>query len=59
MTFTHEGNKTFIDNLVNFEKMVRIAKVPVAAMKDTLFNWISLTANISYTDSILFFSPSG
>uniref|UniRef100_A0A4W3INN8 Rap guanine nucleotide exchange factor 4 n=1 Tax=Callorhinchus milii TaxID=7868 RepID=A0A4W3INN8_CALMI len=22
MTFTHEGNKTFIDNLVNFEKMV-------------------------------------
>ncbi|KAK2108804.1 hypothetical protein P7K49_013969, partial [Saguinus oedipus] len=21
MTFTHEGNKTFIDNLVNFEKM--------------------------------------
>lgn len=24
MTFTHEGNKTFIDNLVNFEKMVRI-----------------------------------
>ncbi|XP_023193405.1 rap guanine nucleotide exchange factor 4 isoform X3 [Xiphophorus maculatus] len=23
MTFTHEGNKTFIDNLVNFEKMVR------------------------------------
>lgn len=23
MTFTHEGNKTFIENLVNFEKMVR------------------------------------
>uniref|UniRef100_A0A8C7ZZ43 Rap guanine nucleotide exchange factor 4a n=1 Tax=Oryzias sinensis TaxID=183150 RepID=A0A8C7ZZ43_9TELE len=23
MTFTHEGNKTFIDNLVNFEKMKR------------------------------------
>lgn len=22
MTFTHEGNKTFIDSLVNFEKMV-------------------------------------
>lgn len=22
MTFTHEGNKTFTDNLVNFEKMV-------------------------------------
>lgn len=22
MTFTHEGNKTFIDGLVNFEKMV-------------------------------------
>uniref|UniRef100_A0A8C6WRW5 Ras-GEF domain-containing protein n=1 Tax=Neogobius melanostomus TaxID=47308 RepID=A0A8C6WRW5_9GOBI len=22
MTFTHDGNKTFIDNLVNFEKMV-------------------------------------
>uniref|UniRef100_A0A3Q3FME6 Ras-GEF domain-containing protein n=1 Tax=Labrus bergylta TaxID=56723 RepID=A0A3Q3FME6_9LABR len=26
MTFTHEGNKTFIDNLVNFEKMVRLFK---------------------------------
>ncbi|XP_046514718.1 rap guanine nucleotide exchange factor 4 isoform X3 [Equus quagga] len=25
MTFTHEGNKTFIDNLVNFEKMRMIA----------------------------------
>uniref|UniRef100_A0A3P8U6G1 Rap guanine nucleotide exchange factor 4 n=1 Tax=Amphiprion percula TaxID=161767 RepID=A0A3P8U6G1_AMPPE len=26
MTFTHEGNKTFIDNLVNFEKMVRLSR---------------------------------
>ncbi|XP_038162564.1 rap guanine nucleotide exchange factor 4 isoform X2 [Cyprinodon tularosa] len=26
MTFTHEGNKTFIDNLVNFEKMRMMAK---------------------------------
>ncbi|KPP63408.1 hypothetical protein Z043_118342 [Scleropages formosus] len=25
MTFTHEGNKTFIDNMVNFEKMRMIA----------------------------------
>uniref|UniRef100_A0AAY4ESU8 Rap guanine nucleotide exchange factor 4 n=1 Tax=Denticeps clupeoides TaxID=299321 RepID=A0AAY4ESU8_9TELE len=25
MTFTHEGNKTFVDNLVNFEKMRLIA----------------------------------
>ncbi|KAM3862025.1 LOW QUALITY PROTEIN: rap guanine nucleotide exchange factor 4 [Diretmus argenteus] len=25
MTFTHEGNKTFVDNLVNFEKMRMIA----------------------------------
>ncbi|XP_053326480.1 rap guanine nucleotide exchange factor 4 [Spea bombifrons] len=25
MTFTHEGNKTFIDNLVNFEKMRMIS----------------------------------
>ncbi|KAL2087841.1 hypothetical protein ACEWY4_016669 [Coilia grayii] len=25
MTFTHEGNKTFIDNMVNFEKMRLIA----------------------------------
>lgn len=24
MTFTHEGNKTFIDNMVNFEKMVSV-----------------------------------
>ena len=23
MTFTHEGNKTYFDGLVNFEKMVR------------------------------------
>ncbi|MEQ2227683.1 Rap guanine nucleotide exchange factor 4 [Ilyodon furcidens] len=26
MTFAHEGNKTFIDNLVNFEKMVRLRR---------------------------------
>lgn len=26
MTFTHEGNKTFVDNLVNFEKMVGFRK---------------------------------
>lgn len=25
MTFTHEGNKTFVDNMVNFEKMVRLS----------------------------------
>lgn len=24
MTFTHEGNKTFIDNMVNFEKVVSL-----------------------------------
>lgn len=24
MTFSHEGNKTFIDRLVNFEKMVSL-----------------------------------
>lgn len=47
MTFTHEGNKTFIDNLVNFEKMVRLAKVPLAATKDILFNCISSTADCS------------
>lgn len=46
MTFTHEGNKTFIDNLVNFEKMVRNAKVPLAAINDTLFNCISMTADV-------------
>jgi len=26
MTFTHEGNKTYFDGLVNFEKMVSISK---------------------------------
>lgn len=26
MTFTHEGNKTYFDGLVNFEKMVSIGK---------------------------------
>lgn len=26
MTFAHEGNKTFVDNLVNFEKMVSFRK---------------------------------
>lgn len=55
MTFTHEGNKTFIDNLVNFEKMVRILKVPVGALKDALFNCISMTADFCYTHSSLFF----
>jgi len=24
MTFTHEGNKTYFDGLVNFEKMVSL-----------------------------------
>jgi len=24
MTFTHEGNKTYFDGLVNFEKMVSV-----------------------------------
>lgn len=56
ITFTHEGNKTFIDNLVNFEKMVRIPKVPVAAIKDTLFNCVSMTADVCYTDLNLFYS---
>uniref|UniRef100_A0A674D5D0 Rap guanine nucleotide exchange factor 4b n=1 Tax=Salmo trutta TaxID=8032 RepID=A0A674D5D0_SALTR len=28
MTFSHEGNKTFIDNMVNFEKMVSIHRHP-------------------------------
>ncbi|XP_033023913.1 rap guanine nucleotide exchange factor 4 isoform X2 [Lacerta agilis] len=32
MTFIHEGNKTFIDNLVNFEKMRMISKT-VRAVK--------------------------
>ncbi|TKC44927.1 hypothetical protein EI555_005397 [Monodon monoceros] len=27
MTFTHEGNKTFIDNLVNFEKMFLFCEI--------------------------------
>uniref|UniRef100_A0A8C1M9I4 Rap guanine nucleotide exchange factor (GEF) 4 n=1 Tax=Cyprinus carpio TaxID=7962 RepID=A0A8C1M9I4_CYPCA len=27
MTFTHEGNKTFTDRLVNFEKMVRLCGI--------------------------------
>uniref|UniRef100_A0A8C5GHG8 Rap guanine nucleotide exchange factor 4-like n=1 Tax=Gouania willdenowi TaxID=441366 RepID=A0A8C5GHG8_GOUWI len=26
MTFTHEGNKTYIDNMVNFEKMVSVRR---------------------------------
>lgn len=29
MTFTHEGNKTFTDNLVNFEKMVGMAYLKI------------------------------
>lgn len=53
MTFTHEGNKTFIDNLVNFEKMVRIMKVPLAALKDILLICISMTADVYFTDSNL------
>lgn len=27
MTFTHEGNKTFTDRLVNFEKMVSLQRI--------------------------------
>ncbi|KAF0047083.1 hypothetical protein F2P81_000716 [Scophthalmus maximus] len=36
MTFTHEGNKTFIDNMVNFEKM-RIIANTIRQHEDLLF----------------------
>uniref|UniRef100_A0A8C7KWA4 Rap guanine nucleotide exchange factor 4 n=1 Tax=Oncorhynchus kisutch TaxID=8019 RepID=A0A8C7KWA4_ONCKI len=32
MTFSHEGNKTFIDNMVNFEKMVSIHRCKIRSV---------------------------
>lgn len=40
MTFTHEGNKTFIDNLVNFEKMVRFRQCRLFYL--SLLMWMSV-----------------
>uniref|UniRef100_A0A8C7ZY26 Rap guanine nucleotide exchange factor 4a n=1 Tax=Oryzias sinensis TaxID=183150 RepID=A0A8C7ZY26_9TELE len=37
MTFTHEGNKTFIDNLVNFEKMVSFFQVKIVVLQAVRF----------------------
>uniref|UniRef100_A0A671S0S2 Ras-GEF domain-containing protein n=2 Tax=Sinocyclocheilus TaxID=75365 RepID=A0A671S0S2_9TELE len=42
MTFTHEGNKTFIDGLVNFEKMRLIANT-VRAMRHCRSQPFSIT----------------
>lgn len=36
MTFTQEGNKTFIDTLVNFEKMVRFRIYPPPIVVDLI-----------------------
>lgn len=40
MTFTHDGNKTFIDSLVNFEKMVR-PSLPEDIDFDMILDWKS------------------
>lgn len=37
MTFIHEGNKTFIDNLVNFEKMVSFFQVKIVVLQSVRF----------------------
>ncbi|XP_054579365.1 rap guanine nucleotide exchange factor 4 isoform X3 [Eptesicus fuscus] len=52
MTFTHEGNKTFIDNLVNFEKMRMIANTArtVRYCRSQPFNLDAAQANKNHQD---------
>ncbi|XP_064442755.1 rap guanine nucleotide exchange factor 4 isoform X6 [Mirounga angustirostris] len=52
MTFTHEGNKTFIDNLVNFEKMRMIANTArtVRYCRSQAFNPDAAQANKNHQD---------
>ncbi|KAM8901360.1 rap guanine nucleotide exchange factor 4 isoform 9-T9 [Lycaon pictus] len=52
MTFTHEGNKTFIDNLVNFEKMRMIANTArtVRFCRSQPFNPDAAQANKNHQD---------
>nr|XP_045003433.1 rap guanine nucleotide exchange factor 4 isoform X3 [Jaculus jaculus] len=52
MTFTHEGNKTFIDNLVNFEKMRMIANTArtVRYYRSEPFNPDAAQANKNHQD---------
>ncbi|XP_059961779.1 rap guanine nucleotide exchange factor 4 isoform X5 [Mesoplodon densirostris] len=52
MTFTHEGNKTFIDNLVNFEKMRMIANTArtVRYCRSQPFNPDAAQANKNHQD---------
>ncbi|XP_032263908.1 rap guanine nucleotide exchange factor 4 isoform X5 [Phoca vitulina] len=52
MTFTHEGNKTFIDNLVNFEKMRMIANTArtVRYCRSHAFNPDAAQANKNHQD---------
>ncbi|XP_010605309.1 rap guanine nucleotide exchange factor 4 isoform X4 [Fukomys damarensis] len=52
MTFTHEGNKTFIDNLVNFEKMRMIANTArtVRYYRSQPFNPDAAQANKNHQD---------
>ncbi|XP_008566393.1 PREDICTED: rap guanine nucleotide exchange factor 4 [Galeopterus variegatus] len=52
MTFTHEGNKTFTDNLVNFEKMRMIANTArtVRYYRSQPFNPDAAQANKNHQD---------
>ncbi|XP_032548803.1 rap guanine nucleotide exchange factor 4 isoform X3 [Chiroxiphia lanceolata] len=52
MTFTHEGNKTFTDNLVNFEKMRMIANTvrTVKFCRSQSFNPDAALANKNHQD---------
>ncbi|XP_036732815.2 rap guanine nucleotide exchange factor 4 isoform X3 [Manis pentadactyla] len=52
MTFTHEGNKTFTDNLVNFEKMRMIANTArtVRYCRSQPFNPDAAQANKNHQD---------
>ncbi|XP_029461658.1 rap guanine nucleotide exchange factor 4 [Rhinatrema bivittatum] len=52
MTFTHEGNKTFIDNLINFEKMRMIANTvrTIRYCRSHPFNPDAALANKNHQD---------
>uniref|UniRef100_A0A8C2DJ11 Rap guanine nucleotide exchange factor 4 n=1 Tax=Cyprinus carpio TaxID=7962 RepID=A0A8C2DJ11_CYPCA len=56
MTFTHEGNKTFIDGLVNFEKMVSLLLSSLLISK-RLSHFITFHCGSAITDGSLTLFP--
>lgn len=60
MTFTHEGNKTFIDNMVNFEKMVSFCTQRRIHFKDVFHVPFcsSLKSDVVSKEPLILISPA-